>query len=224
MNPIVHGMLAWIIAVLFVRELRDRRLVVIAGVIPDIDAILLLVNEDLFYEYHHTIGHSFVFGIPLALLFCVFAKNKVQVLLGSLGTFSVHLIADYFGSNWPIPLLYPLSNIEFTSAGYISYQTMYGVINPLTALVAFALILVIIWVREQSPFEFLSGALDSKLVGLYIYPMKYRCTYCSTLALFACDQCGAKVCWGHMGSKWEWTCSECLGVSHPDRNGHNKRV
>ena len=216
MNPIVHGMLAWIIAVLFVRELRDRRLVVVAGVIPDIDAILLLVSEDLFYQYHHTLGHSFVFGIPLALLFCAHAKNRVRVLLGSLGTFSVHLIADYFGSNWPIPLLYPLSDIELTSAGYISYQTMYGVINPLVTGIAFILIFIIIWSKERSPFEFLSASLDRKLVGFYVYPLKYRCAYCQTLALFACERCARKVCWEHMGSIREWRCNECLEVVHPD--------
>ena len=72
------------------------------------------------------------------------------------------IIADYFGSNWPIPLLYPLSDIELTSAGYISYQTMYGVINPLVTGIAFILIFIIIWSKERSPFEFLSASLDRK--------------------------------------------------------------
>jgi len=203
-------MIAWIVAVLLIKDVKDRRLVVIAGVIPDIDAILLLVNEELFYEYHHTIGHSFLFGIPLALLFSAKAKQRFPVFFGCMAAFSLHILADYFGSNWPIPLLYPLSSIEVSSAGYLSYYTMYSIINPLTAIVSMLTIFLIIWMKEISPFEFISQKLDRRLVGLYTYPLKYRCGRCPTLALFSCDRCSRKICWEHMGSVWKGMCVECM--------------
>ena len=65
MSPIAHGMIAWLIAILFLKELKDRRLVVFIGVVPDIDGIFYLFNQELYYEYHHTIGHSYIFGIVL---------------------------------------------------------------------------------------------------------------------------------------------------------------
>lgn len=219
MSPIIHGMMAWIIATLLLKDLRDRRLVIIAGVIPDIDAILLLVNVDLFFKYHHTIGHSFVFAIPLVICFSLVAKDRVRVLVGGLVVFSLHIIADYFGSNWPISILYPISDYSITSAGYISYHMMYGVIDPIAAGVVLLIVFILIVKLERSPLEFISGPNDRRLVGLYINPIKYRCHRCPTLALFTCKSCEKKVCWEHMGPLKEWMCDECtLRNSKADKN------
>jgi inner membrane protein len=230
MSPVIHGLVAWILAILLIKDVRDRRLVVIAGVIPDIDAIFLLLNEDLFYEFHHTIGHSFVFGIPLALLFAAVSRDttannhhikqyqsfpsrfRARVFLACLGTFSLHLLADYYGSNWPVPLFWPFSGYEVTAAEFISYQTMYGIINPVVAALTVLIVIILIFVKESTPLEFISKKLDDRLVGFYVYPIKYRCHQCPTLALFACEMCGEKACWEHMGSirRWgSWKCGNC---------------
>ena len=42
MSPLVHGMIAWLIAILILKNVNDRRLAVIAGVVPDIDGIFVL--------------------------------------------------------------------------------------------------------------------------------------------------------------------------------------
>jgi len=209
MNPIVHGMLAWIFAALAIRNLHDRRLVVIAGVIPDIDAILLFVSEDLFYEYHHTLGHSYVFAIPLAVLFGLAARSRSRVFLGTIGVFTLHLVADYFGSNWSIQFLYPFSDYELTSSEYLSYHTIYEVINPIIAVISIIIVLIIVYGKEFSPFEFISPNLDKKLVGLYIYPLKYSCAICGSRAFISCEVCREKVCPEHIGSFKKWVCSDC---------------
>ena len=45
MSPILHGMLAWLVAVMISKNVNDRRLIVIAGVIPDIDGIFILFDQ-----------------------------------------------------------------------------------------------------------------------------------------------------------------------------------
>jgi hypothetical protein len=150
-----------------------------------------------------------VFGIPLAIALCFLAKDRPRVLAGSLATFSAHVLGDYLATNWPVPILYPLSDRAFTGAEHLSHAAQYQVIDPLAGLTAILLILVIVWGKERSPFEFISGPLDAKLVGLYVFPMKYRCSSCSTLALFACDGCGRKACWNHLADKRSWICADC---------------
>ena len=44
MSPIVHGLIAWLLAVAFQKNVKDRRLAVIVGVAPDIDGILTFFN------------------------------------------------------------------------------------------------------------------------------------------------------------------------------------
>ena len=67
MSPIVHALMSWLIAITFLRghvlqrdlsavspgdtrgllrELKDRRLAILAGVLPDIDGIFILFNYD----------------------------------------------------------------------------------------------------------------------------------------------------------------------------------
>ncbi len=215
MDPVVHGMLAWLFAIIFIRDVRDRRLVVIAGVIPDIDGIYILYSTELFYLYHHTWGHSFIFALPVAIFLALFGREKRQVFLGALGAFSVHLISDYFGSNWNIPPLWPISDREYTSATYLSDHVIYDIINPVVTVAALICILIIAYRKEISPIEFISTKLDKKIVGMLIYPLKYKCAICGGWAFVQCDECGRKICAEHLPNLREWKCSECL--EKPDK-------
>ncbi|MCK4613464.1 MAG: metal-dependent hydrolase [Thermoplasmata archaeon] len=209
MDPIVHGMLAALFSMAIVKKVNDRRLVVIAGVIPDIDGFFILFSEKLFYTYHHTFGHSYLFGIPIALTAGYFAEDKKKVILGSLGAFTIHLIADIFGSNWPIPPLYPLSHYSLTSTQYLSHHIIYDVINPVVTVAALIAILIIMYYKGLSPVEFISEKIDRRLVGLYIYPLKYRCEICGKRAFIECAECKRKVCSEHIGRFFKWRCSGC---------------
>ena len=48
MNPVVHGLVAWILVSLTLKNSRDRRLAVIAGVISDIDGVFILFSMELY--------------------------------------------------------------------------------------------------------------------------------------------------------------------------------
>ncbi|MDI6916998.1 MAG: hypothetical protein QMC80_04290 [Thermoplasmatales archaeon] len=68
MSPVIHLLIAWFVANLFSINLKERRLVLIAGVIAEVDAIGILFNEDLFYQYHHTFGHTILFGVIITVM------------------------------------------------------------------------------------------------------------------------------------------------------------
>ena len=58
MSPLTHLLASWIIAAKTTDNLRDQRLVTLAGVAPDIDGLglipdLLTGKSNYYQEYHH---------------------------------------------------------------------------------------------------------------------------------------------------------------------------
>jgi membrane-bound metal-dependent hydrolase YbcI (DUF457 family) len=202
-------MIAWLIAIALLDHVRDRRLATVAGVVPDIDGFYILYNSDLYYEFHHTWGHSFLFALPLIILFTLFSKDRKRTFFASIAAFSLHLVADVVGSNWAIEPFYPISSLSYSGLSYFTNDFIYGIINPITALLAIFLIIMVIRKKEVSPFEFISPSLDQKLIGLYLYPFRYKCEECSLIAILKCDSCHRYICTNHVGSYQQWYCSVC---------------
>ena len=126
MSPETHLFASWIIAAKTTNNLRDCRLVTLAGILPDADGLGLLVdwaNEVLgrkttflYQNYHHYVLHG-AFGALLvtAILTC-FARQRGRVALMSLLVFHLHLLCDFIGSRgptatdlWPICYLGPFT-------------------------------------------------------------------------------------------------------------------
>ena len=173
MSPIIHGMIAWLVAVLFAMHVNDRRMIVIAGVVPDIDGIFILFNNSQFYEYHHTFGHSFIFGLLVAIVACVLSVDKIKIFLGAICAFSMHLIADIVGTNWSVPIMYPLSDFSISSNSFLTHFQQYSIINPATFIICLSLILIVMYYKDKSPIEFISEKLDNKIIKL-IFPIKSK--------------------------------------------------
>jgi len=195
---------------LLLDNVRDRRFVVLLGVIPDIDGVFILFDMDLFREYHHTFGHSLLFGLPLLLGMLVFAKKKMKfAIAGALG-FIMHLAADVVGSNWAITPLYPLSERGVDLNSYLSNAVIYGVINPAAFLVVMLAVAVLVFRMEVSPLEFFSTRLDRWIVHYYTNPLKYRCELCGKRAFSECSRCGRKICARHTVGLVKPKCKECV--------------
>jgi inner membrane protein len=126
MSPLTHLLASWIVAAATTDNLRDRRLVTLAGVAPDLDGLGLLVDiangsfakGNVYYypEYHHWLGH----GLPAALLcaaaLAAFGRQRWRVFGLCLLTFHLHLFCDLLGSRgpgandfWPIYYFGPFS-------------------------------------------------------------------------------------------------------------------
>jgi membrane-bound metal-dependent hydrolase YbcI (DUF457 family) len=209
-SPITHGALAWLLALVLLKNIDDRRLVVIAGVLPDIDGIFVLFNEELFQDYHHTFGHYLIFGILLSIAVGLIGEDKKKVIITAFGAFLLHLIADIIGA-WSVHPFYPVYNQGFSANMIISYDIIQSIIHPAINLTLIALVISIAYFKEISPIEFISAKLDKTIVGFYVNPLKYRCRVCEKRALIECSNCNKKYCAEHSKSLIKAKCGKCGG-------------
>ena len=130
MSPLTHFLTGWVFANTANLNRRDRAVVTLAGVIPDVDGLgivaeLLTRNTthplDWFSRYHHSL-HNLGFALFVAIAACVFATQRLKVAGLALASFHLHLLADLLGSRgpdgyaWPIPYLC-LSRAQRSSHG-----------------------------------------------------------------------------------------------------------
>lgn len=175
----------------------------------DIDAIFILFDYDLFVAYHHTFGHSYIFGIPIAITAMVLGKEKLKVFVASIGAFSLHLIADIIGSNWGINPFYPYTDISLSISPIVPNFMIYGVINTIVFIICIGLMLGVMYYKQISPIEFISEKWDKRFVSTYVYYFKYKCEICGARAFTYCSKCGKKVCSKHLKSLISFKCIKC---------------
>jgi inner membrane protein len=126
MNPLTHLLASWIVAAHTTDNLRDRRLVSLAGVAPDLDGLGIIVdyakgastNGKFYYytEYHHVWTHGLPAAVACSLLMAALARRPWRVFWLAFLTFHLHLLCDLAGSRgpdkgdlWPIIYLAPLN-------------------------------------------------------------------------------------------------------------------
>ena len=119
MSPVTHFFSGWVLANCAKLDRKDRALVTLACVIPDIDGLgivpeLLTRNSThpllWFTRYHHSL-HNLAFGLVVAALAFAIATRRWTTGLLALLSFHLHLFEDVLGSRgpdgyqWPIPYL-----------------------------------------------------------------------------------------------------------------------
>ncbi len=127
MNPITHFLASWAVADVARLEERDRTLVTVCGVAPDLDGLGVVVDgvnpelgrpESWYYgQYHHALLHGLPAAVLIPALASVLARDRLRVFV--IGVFAVHLhfLCDLVGSRgpgvddiWPLPYLAPFSD------------------------------------------------------------------------------------------------------------------
>ncbi|MDX2009711.1 MAG: metal-dependent hydrolase [Myxococcaceae bacterium] len=108
MNPIVHAELAWLVGARLSAR-RDRVLVTLAGVVPDLDGLTLLAGEEAYGTYHHVLTHGLLSASLCAAGLALLAERKAVVGALAFVTFHLHLVCDLAGSGpgWPIWYWWP---------------------------------------------------------------------------------------------------------------------
>jgi len=126
MSPLTHLVASWIVAAKTTDNLRDRRLVTLAGVAPDLDGLGLLLdyakgaltngNYHYYLKYHHVLAHGLPAALLCSALMAALARHRWQVFWLAMLTFHLHLLCDLVGSRgpdkgdiWPILYFMPLS-------------------------------------------------------------------------------------------------------------------
>jgi len=176
MSPVTHFLTGWVFANCFALERRDRALVTLACVAPDIDGLgiipELLTRNSIhpllwFSLYHHSL-HNLAFALVIAATACALAAQKWKAGLLALLSFHVHLLEDVIGArgpdgyHWPIPYLLP-----FSSSVQLSWRGQWALNAWPNILITIVLVLITLWLawrRGFSPVEMLSERADRSLV------------------------------------------------------------
>lgn len=113
MSPLTHLVGSWLVAMATTNNLRDRKLVTWAGVLPDADGLGAVADvvsswisgkECTFHyyqQYHHILLHGWPGAVAVSLLLTIFARQHWRVLLLCLLTYHLHLLCDLIGSRGP---------------------------------------------------------------------------------------------------------------------------
>ncbi len=163
MNPIVHAELSWLGAQRLV-ERRDRLLVTLAGVIPDLDGLTLLAGEDAYGKWHHVVTHGALSAVILCGILSAFAARRALVFGLGLAAFHLHLLCDLLGSGpgWPLFYFWPFSlEQQFWSGQWdlASWQ------NSLIGLAATLLVLGCALPYGRTLVELFSQKADAQIVA-----------------------------------------------------------
>jgi inner membrane protein len=178
-SPVTHFFSGWVLAnAASVGSRRDRALVTLSAVIPDVDG-LGIIAEVLtrnsshpllwFSQYHHLL-HNLAFAVVVTAVGFLLAREQWKTAgLCFLG-FHLHLFEDLLGSRgpdgdqWPIPYLAPFSSaLSLTWRGQWSLNAWPNFAITM-ALVAVTLYLA--WARGYSPVEMVSERADRELVAV----------------------------------------------------------
>jgi len=176
MSPVTHFFTGWVFANCARFERRDRALITLACVVPDVDG-LGIVPEFLtrnsahpllwFTRYHHSL-HNLAFALVVAAAAFAFAGQQWKTGLLALASFHLHLFEDLLGSRgpdgyqWPIPYLAP-----FSSAWQLSWRGEWGLNAWPNVAITVALLAVTSWLawwRGFSPLEMISRKADAVFV------------------------------------------------------------
>ena len=173
MSPVTHFLAGWLVANAARLDRRERTLVTVAGVIPDLDGfglpIELLTRNSKhpltwWSDYHHVLGHNLGFCLLVTVAGFILAGQRWKVAGLVFISFHLHLLCDLIGARgpdgeqWPIPYLLPFSNhLQLTWHGQWALNAWP---NMAITGVALAVTLYLARRRGYSPVELISRRAD----------------------------------------------------------------
>jgi len=116
---LTHIGMGWIIANLLPASRKDRWMIVLAGVLLDLDGVAILWSRSVYEATHRAAGHSLVFCLLLVVivLLCADARWKTAALTAI--SFHLHLVLDLVGTGGlPIRYFWPFSEWGWQYAGH----------------------------------------------------------------------------------------------------------
>jgi hypothetical protein len=176
-NPASHLLVGWAVANAAALERRDRAIVTLAGVVPDVDGLGLLAdfarhggNGDptWYWALHHQLAHNFTAALVFSAAAFAFARRRVATAALAFLAFHLHLLGDLAGSRGPDGYQWPIAYLEpFSDAWQLTWSGQW-LLNGwqnlgLTALLL-AWTLLLAWRDGRSPLELVSPRADRAFV------------------------------------------------------------
>src|SRR5688572_9726288 len=140
----------------------------VAASVQDFDGLGIVISMDLYWDYHHILGHNLLFNFLLAAALALMS-SKGKRALGFVAYFALghlHLWMDYLGSGpgWPICYGWPFRRGHGSCWINPDAWPFDGWQNRLAGIAAIAATVLIAIIARRTPLEALMPALDRKLV------------------------------------------------------------
>jgi len=177
MSPVTHFLTGWVFANCARLDRRERAIVTLACVAPDVDGLgiipeLLTRNSAhpllWFTLYHHSL-HTLAFSLVVAAVAFALARQRWKTAFLALLSFHLHLFEDVLGSRgpdgyqWPIPYLLPFSHsLQLAWRGEWALNAWPNVALTVALLLG---TLWLAWRRGFSPLEMISTRADAAFVA-----------------------------------------------------------
>lgn len=176
MNPLTHLLVGWTVANSASLERRDRRIVTLAGVVPDIDGLGILIDltrnngdGDLtwWWALHHNLAHNLTTALLYSLAAILIATRRFATAGLAFLAFHLHLLGDIIGSRGPDGYQWPIAYLRpFSDTWQLSWRGQWELSawpNIAITLVLLGWTLRIAWLRRRSPLEVVSPRADRAL-------------------------------------------------------------
>jgi len=177
MSPATHFLTGWVLANSASLGRRERALVTLAGVVPDVDGLGIVAEYltrnshhplEWFSAYHHSL-HTLLFAVVVAAVSFALATQRWKTAGLAFLSFHIHLLEDLLGSRgpdgyqWPIPYFMP-----FSRAYELSWRGQWALNAWPNFAITISLLLTtfyLAWSRGFSPLEMISRKADAAFVA-----------------------------------------------------------
>jgi hypothetical protein len=153
---------------------RERALVTLAGVVPDVDGMGVIWdfvsgsgNFEFYQRYHHVFGHNIFFCLLVSIFGLLLGARKWLVAALMFVSFHLHLLGDIVGARgqgddfWAVPYFWPLSTRDYYWSGQ---WPLNGWQNFVITGVLMGVTFYWAWRRGFSPIEMISLKVDQGFV------------------------------------------------------------
>jgi inner membrane protein len=177
LSPVTHFLAGWMLAN-FADRRRDRILIALAGVAPDLDGVgilpeLLTAKSShpltWFSDYHHVLGHNIGFALSITLAAFMVSGRRWKTAALVFASFHLHLLCDLAGARgpdgyqWPIPYLLPFS--KRMDLGWSGQWALNAWPNFAFTFALLISTFYLAWRRGFSPVEVFSRKADQAFVS-----------------------------------------------------------
>jgi membrane-bound metal-dependent hydrolase YbcI (DUF457 family) len=174
-NPISHLLIGWCAACVDpALDDRERALVTIAAVIPDIDGLGLVpemltrdTTNPLFWysDYHHALTHNLLSAVIAAIIVATLSRHRLRAALLAFVAFHTHLVADLLGSRGPDGYLWPIPYTPWWTWSWDGAWKLNAWPNVAITIAAMLVTLAVAVSRGYSPVRIFSRRADEAFVA-----------------------------------------------------------
>jgi hypothetical protein len=116
---LTHIGLSWLVASVARTSRRDRWLVTLAGVLPDLDGAGIVWSHDAYLAAHRAVGHGLLFGVLLVAFALWRADARWRTAALTALSFHLHLVLDVVGTDGlPVRYFWPVSDWAWSYGGH----------------------------------------------------------------------------------------------------------